>query len=298
MSKDNEVILNMIIDILGEPNKSNEDKLQYAFNCPVCDEGKNKGNLEINLNKQVYHCWSCDSDDYSKGSLGNFFHHYGTPEQLKLYRVFRPTKKEKLEIEHKKVALPEGFISFDEINPHYPPHMQALNYLKSRGVSDSMIRKYKLGLTTVGKYANRIIFPSYDKNNELNFFVGRVWGKGHPKYLGFDGPKDDIIFNENLVDWDKDIYIVEGPFDALFSDNPVVILGSYLSRYKLEMIYNNAKSNVIIALDPDAKNKALKLYHELNGGKLWNRIKLLSLPDGEDMASLRGEVMSYVTSVK
>lgn len=301
MSKEDEIILNMVVDILGEPNKSNEDTLQYAFNCPVCDEGKNKGNLEVNLSKNVYHCWSCDSDsgvDYSKGNLFSFFRHYGTAEQLKLYKIFKPHTNVLREKPEKKVDLPDGFITFDQINVYYPPHTQAVKYLEARGVTQKMIYKYKLGLTTKGKFANRIIFPSYDKNNVLNFFVGRAWGSEKPKYLGFDIPKDDILFNENLINWDKDIFIVEGPFDALFVDNAIVTLGSHLSRFKIESIYNNAKGDVIIGFDPDAKNKALKIYHELNGGKLWNKIKMLSLPEGEDIASLKGDVMPYVTRVK
>jgi hypothetical protein len=52
----------------------------------------------------------------------------------------------------------------------------------------------------------------------------------------------------------------------------------------------NAKSNVIICLDADAWQNAVKLYHELNGGELWGRIKLVKLPDNKDIADLRGEI--------
>jgi hypothetical protein len=34
----------------------------------------------------------------------------------------------------------------------------------------------------------------------------------------------------------------------------------------------------------------LNLYHELNGGELWGRIKLVKLPDNKDIADLRGEI--------
>jgi DNA primase len=159
-----------------------------------------------------------------------------------LYSVFRPAKKILAEPEAKPVELPDGFITFDKININYPPHVQAIKYLKSRGVTRDMVLKYKLGLTTNGLFARRIIFPSYDRDNKLNFFVGRTWVSDKPKYLGVDTPKDNIIFNEHLLDWNKDIYIVEGPFDALFVENSIVTLGSHLSKYKIEKIYNNANA--------------------------------------------------------
>lgn len=301
MTKDEEIVLNMIVDILGEPMKENSNTLQYAFNCPICDEGRNKANLEISLAHHIYHCWSCDSGfqtDESKGSLRKFFNIYGTTDQKKLYNLYVPSKHKRVTQQVKDVVLPEGFITLDKIIKSYPPHKQAIEYLKSRGVTDDMAVKYNLGLTTTGKYAHRIIFPSYDINKKLNFFVGRSWGYSKPKYLGSDTPKDNIIFNEHLIDWNKDIFIVEGPFDSLFVDNAIVTLGSHLSEYKIEKIYRNAKADIIIGFDPDAKNKALKLYNELNGGKLWNKIKLLSLPEGEDIASLRGDVMSYLSIIK
>ncbi len=294
-----EVVLKMLVNILGEPKRKSEKRQQYAFNCPACDLGRNKANLEINIGDAIYHCWSCEPEsDFHKGSLYKFFKNHGSKDDLKIYKIFfgHSTHKE-LEVEH-KVELPEGFISFEDIVPFYPPHNQANKYIRSRGVTDDIIKKYKIGLTTKGKFANRIIFPSYDKNGELNFFVARTWGSLKPKYLNCDSPKTDVLFNEHLIDWENDIYIVEGPFDSLFVENSVVVLGSELHHSVLEKIYNNCKANVIIGLDPDAKKKAEKIYHELNAGRLWGKIKMLSLPEGEDIASLKGNVSNYFKIIK
>jgi hypothetical protein len=43
-------------------------------------------------------------------------------------------------------------------------------------------------------------------------------------------------------------------------------------------------------LDADAWTNAVKLYHELNGGNLWGKIKLIKLPEETDIADLRGEI--------
>ena len=91
-----------------------------------------------------------------------------------------------------------------------------------------------------------------------------------------------------MIDWDKDIYLVEGVFDGFFLDNSIPMLGKHMSELLFETIYTKAKGNVIICLDADAIKNSIKLYHELNGGELWGRIKLIKLPDDSDIADLRG----------
>ena len=68
------------------------------------------------------------------------------------------------------------------------------------------------------------------------------------------------------------------------------MLGKHMSELLFETIYMNAKGNITICLDADAWQNAVKLYHELNGGELWGRIKLVKLPDNKDIADLRGEI--------
>jgi DNA primase len=110
------------------------------------------------------------------------------------------------------------------------------------------------------------------------------------KYKNPPCEKDQIIFNENLINWDEDIYLVEGAFDSIFVKNSIPMLGKHLSELLFTNLYNKAKKNVIICLDGDAFNNAVELYHTLNGGVLYNRVKLVKLPDEKDIADLRGEI--------
>jgi len=63
-----------------------------------------------------------------------------------------------------------------------------------------------------------------------------------------------------------------------------------MSDLLFSTIYEKAKGNVIICLDADAWENSLKLYHTLNGGVLYNRVKLVKLPEDKDLADLRGEI--------
>ena len=286
-----DTIVEIISEFLGEPKKVYENTSQVSWNCPVCDEGGNKGNLEVNIEKSVFHCWSCGDYEGTHGSLGKLFDKFGNKKQKKLYEVLKPETIIKRERKKKTLKLPDRFTQFKDSSKVYPIRRQAMNYLNSRGITDDMIERYGIGFCDNGDHAGRIVIPSYNKKGELNYYIARSWDPmSRAKYKNPEAEKDKIIFWENLIDWNKDIFLVEGAFDGLFLDNVIPMLGKHMSELLFETIYMNAKSNVIICLDADAWQNAVKLYHELNGGELWGRIKLVKLPDNKDIADLRGEI--------
>ena len=276
---------------MGEPKKVYENTSQVSWNCPVCDEGGNKGNLEVNIEKSVFHCWSCGDYEGTHGSLGKLFDKFGNKKQKKLYEVLKPETIIKRERKKKTLKLPDRFTQFKDSSKVYPIRRQAMNYLNSRGITDDMIERYGIGFCDNGDHAGRIVIPSYNKKGELNYYIARSWDPmSRAKYKNPEAEKDKIIFWENLIDWNKDIFLVEGAFDGLFLDNAIPMLGKHMSELLFETIYKKAKGNITICLDEDAWNNSVKLYHELNGGDLWGKIKLIRLPDDKDIADLRGEI--------
>ena len=299
-----EILVELLRELLGDERKHYESKGQISFDCPVCaaekglDKGDGKGNLEINYIKHIYKCWSCGETHETHGGLGKLISKFGSKKQRKLYDLIKPEELKINDKQYKKLKLPEGFTLIKDINRKYPPHLQGLRYLEQRGVTKDIIEKYNIGLTTEGNFANRIIIPSYDVNKELNYFIARAWGKTKFKYMNPEAEKDKIIFNEHLIDWDKDIYVVEGAFDSIFLDNSVPMLGKTMSKLLFETIYTKAKGLITICLDGDAWENSVKLYRELNGGILWNRIKVVHLPLDKDIADLRGNINDYYVEMK
>lgn len=295
MTDEIEVLLELIEDVLDKPKKVYGSKHQYGYDCPNCmdikglDKGDNKGNLEINLNKFVYHCWGCGIS----GPLGKLFDSYGTKKQKKVYNLIKPEELRQQENKKPKLKLPEGYTTFEDSNPRFIPHIEAYKYLQSRGITDEIIKKYKIGYTVTGDFAYRIIVPSFNKEGVLNYFVARSWVKSRLKYKNPTAEKDQIIFNEGLIDWNKDVYLVEGAFDGFFLENSIVMLGKKMSSLLFETLYANAKGNIIICTDGDAWKDGLKLYHELNGGTLYNKIKIIKLPMDKDICDLRGQIDEY-----
>jgi DNA primase len=288
---ENEALVELLEEVLGDHGLHYPNRGQISFNCPVCDDGRNKHNLEVNYIDNVYKCWACGDSENTHGALGKIFDKYGNKKQKKLYNVLKPETVVKREKSKKALKLPESFTLFKDSSPVYPIRRQAMNYLKSRGITDEMIEKFGIGFCDKGDHAGRIVIPSYSTNGVLNYYIARSWNPmSRAKYKNPEAEKDKIIFWENLIDWNKDIYLVEGAFDGLFVENSIPMLGKHMSELLFNTIYKKAKGNVIICLDADAWQNAVNLYHELHGGELWGRIKLIKLPDDKDIADLRGEI--------
>ena len=304
MTDEVEVLVELLTDVLGRPNQHYESKGQISFDCPVCaeekglDDGDGKGNLEINYSKHVYKCWACGETHGTHGPLGKLFDGYATKQQKKVYNLIKPEELKQEDIRRPKLRLPEGYMTFKDSNPRFIPHIEAYKYLQSRGIDDNMIEKYKIGYTVKGDFAYRIIIPSYNTEGVLNYYVARSWAPKKMKYKNPAGPKDEIIFNEGLIDWEKDVYLVEGAFDGFFLENSIVMLGKKMSKLLFENLYNRANGNIVICTDGDAWSDGLKLYHELNGGRLYNKIKFVKLPKDKDICDLRGQIEEYYYEIK
>ena len=135
-------------------------------------------------------------------------------------------------------------------------------------------------------------------DGKLNYFIARAWTPKKMKYKNPSVPKDEIIFNESRIDWTKDVYLCEGVFDGFFLPNPIPMLGKMLSENLFTTLYEKVQGDIHICLDGDAWENALRVYHNLNGGRLYNKIKILKLPKDKDVCDLKGKIDEYYYEIK
>jgi len=240
---------------------------ELLFRCPSCGHRKHK--FSVNLNKNVYKCWICD---YRGRNIRRAIRRFGTFTQLQKWdQITNRSDLEKFADlfatpkhteDTQKLELPKEFISLSsEKTP--ATGLYALSYLHKRGVTRNDILKWKIGYCFGGEYRNRIIIPSFDNDGDINYFVARSYNSDSYKYKNPKASKD-ITFNELYIDWNKDLIMVEGIFDALVAGNAVPILGSTLragSRLLREIVRNDTP--VYIALDPDVADKERRLIKTL-----------------------------------
>jgi len=255
-------LLGSIENILGKSQKRARDN--YAFHCPFCNHRKPK--LEINMvtneeGKNFWECWVCKSRGQSIYSL---------VKQLKLPKseaqeVLKYVKKG-IKYEYKNddvVELPKEFQSLVTASNTSIIANKIRKYLNERGLSHNDFIKYNIGYTTTGDYGGRIIIPSYSESNRLNYFVGRTYEGAYFKYKNPEASKD-IVFFENLINWDKPVILCEGAFDAMsIRRNAVPILGKSLSPALWKRLLTGKLTDIYIALDTDAQVQALEIAEKL-----------------------------------
>jgi DNA primase len=257
--------LKILTDILGSSYRSGGEIL---FACPKCEHHKKK--LSINIDKDKFKCWVCD---YHGRSIRRMVRYYGDHTQLAdwlelmdqvdINSFSENLFSEEPPEEEETVALPEGFVSLTDKSVLDSSSL-IRNFLKRRGITELDIVRWKIGVCSEGEFSNRIIVPSFGLKGYCNFFVARTYMNSYKKYMNPPSSKN-IIFNELFIDWDSDLTIVEGVFDAIVSGpNSIPILGSTL-RENAKLFQEIAKNDtaVYIALDPDAEKKALHLINNL-----------------------------------
>jgi DNA primase len=224
------------------------------------------------------------------GSVLKLLNKYGNKNAIKNYLLVKPDANTFSESEKERVllTLPEGYKKLSECTEKDYKSTIALKYLYDRGITDEIIKEFNIGYTITGKFYNRIIIPSYDADNNLNYFIARWFAKEYTKlkYLNPVAEKSEIIFNENKINWDATIYLVEGVTDHIVIPNSIPLLGKFISFNLLDKLHDNARGYVVIVLDDDAYEDAKRLYREINFGDLYGRVKLVKCPEGYDPSKI------------
>ena len=254
--------LKILTSVLGNYYKSSSEMLFY---CPRCEHHKRK--LSLNIEKNVFKCWVCD---YKGKDIYRIIKRYGEYNQKQDWKALTNTvdvenfTTQLFDVEHRtrknKISLPDRFVSL--VNKKLPPtSLYALNYLSSRHIGKSEIARWKIGYCDEGEFAGRIIIPSFDMQGDVNYFIARSYDRDWPKYLNPQNVDKNIIFNELFLDFEDDLVLVEGVFDAIVAGpNSVPILGSTLREgHELVQKIIQNDTTVYMGLDSDAKTKELQI---------------------------------------
>lgn len=180
---------------------------------------------------------------------------------------------------------------------------KALDYLKSRGITEELINKYQIGFIpwnglfqnwnnydyeidelkfySIGLidennkdvFKNRIIFPLKNFKNETVGIIGRdITNKSEAKYLI---SKNSSIFDKsesyfgNIKNSNEPVYISEGTFDAisvekyLNKENSISFLGTQISEEQIKFLKYEKQINSVVLI-PDNDNAGYKAIDDLS----------------------------------
>lgn len=309
--------ISFIEKCFGSGTQSNQGA-NLSVVCPICKqkEGGNytKRKLVIQTAKGYNHCWICN---YKSRNVANLLRRYHPGYLTEYLTTFVGTQQLRCaedsvvlpDQEEPDLKLPSGFVLLAaEMNKQanmYLSYRTALNYIAERfntrledlNSTDMWYWKFGISLNDQ-RYANRVIMPSFDMSGELNYYTCRAIYKTRPKYINPGVHREDIIFNEMNINWKEPLILVEGPLDLIKCGdrNATCLLGSDLtSDYKLFLLLAKNKTPVTLALDPDAKQKTLRIAEFLSEYDI--PVKILDIPEPyQDVGEMTKEEFSSILS--
>ena len=285
--RDKLTIISILNDTLGVGSSLKGD--EQAHHCPFCHHHKKK--LQVNLETQQWHCWVCDAKGKRiQGLLKKL--HVDSHKLKKVYEIYgddyviysNDSEEEKIEL-----RLPTEFKSLLETPKGINPTFRKVKYYAdNRGITTEDIIRYNIGYCDSGLYNGRIIIPSYDSDNKLNYFIARSVFEDEPyKYKNPPVSKNVIMF-ENQINWNEPITIVEGAFDAMaVKRNAIPILGKFIPKKLMDSIYKKEVKHINILLDKDAQQQALNYVVQLGNQGIEVRNIIPSDKDAGEMGFSR-----------
>ena len=263
------ILLGLVESVLGKGKETS--KGNYAFVCPFhISNPIGKKNFEVNLitnkkNENPSHCWGCDAKHKTLKSL---FKHkkVDSSKYEQLNKILGTTyKQDKIKVDI-QVELPKEFKPFIELRKTDIISRHALHYLiNKRKISFEDILKHNIGYCETGRYRNKVIIPSYNKEGKLDYFVARAFMEDDSHKL--DAPQCDkniIIGFESLIKPSLPLILCEGVFDAIaIKRNAIPLFGKNISPKLKQLLYSNQVKSVYLALDEEALKNTFKIAEEL-----------------------------------
>lgn len=223
----------------------------YRGNCPICN-GKNTFTVTREHSNVKYNCY--------KNSCG-----IGGSHRQRL------NASEIIDLHNNKKNAPESYSEQDLCTYTVPPYI--VPYAEVDYPIDPMfLRRYDIKESDVmyDIRQDRVVFPVYTESNVLVDAVGRSLTGRQPKWLRYaSSPVPYVHGGSNEV-----AVIVEDAISAYVIGNYymedcscVALLGTQLTDFHKQYIARHWRK-VIVALDPDARDKTIKIARELNGKAL------------------------------
>ena len=302
--------LKFINDLSGRLSQFKK-KTDYLFNfrCPHCgDSQKSKTKARAYLyrvkNDMFFKCHNCGQGQ----NLANFIK-FVDPKLYEQYLLERykksapATPKPKFDFKPTKFTdqTPiDDLKSIKDLPEDHPARLYCVNrkipekYFDKLFLSDkfmTLVNEVKPNTYKITKDHPRLIIPFYDTTGKVFAFQGRAFGKEQPKYLTIKLDENkQKVYGLDKVNFQKPIYITEGPIDSLFIDNCLAAGGADL--FLKNKIPNE---NITYIFDNEPRNKEIvkRMYKVIE-----QDFNVVIWPDEIQLKDVNDMIMSGLTKLE
>lgn len=273
-------LLNKYLDkSLGEAKYTHQG---LKHNCPKCDSG-NKYNLEININDNMFNCWSCR---YS-GIIRKLLEDYAIDTSWNKLPEFKIERVVHDELEEKQINYPTETIPFYLHKPAY-------DYLVfERGLDKEELKKRKVSYVYSENeiYYNHLCFPFYEDGKLVGACLQNLSNKRY-RNLG----KLNFVPYKEFINIYYPIIITEGVYDSIPSPNSIPLLRTEINKEILNFIENK---DIILCTDNTLDiNQYTNLIKQIDKANV-KSLTLFDLGEYKDMNEYYNEnTLKYYAEIK
>jgi len=282
----------------------NNNPYTATFRCPLCgDSAKNKnktrGFFFIQYNKLRMKCHNCGESFSFKNFLKkldkNLFDQYNLESfGISNTEPIVPETTKKLNEPVKMTILNQILDPVNSLDENHPARV----YCNSRKLPDSALNQifYIDDVSLIGQLKesykekikgkeSRIVLPFYNRKGVLVGVTMRALDDHPLRYIAIRLNTDEpMIFNYDQVDFTKQVYCVEGPFDSFFLPNCVAVGGS-----DMKTVRKLLPENTIYVFDNQPRNsEIIKLIR----AQILSGFRVCIFPDKNEYKDLNDMVLA------
>jgi len=292
----------------------------YNFRCPYCGDSKKRqdkarGYLFKIKNDYVFKCHNCGVGRTFTNFLKDNCSHLHDQYVMERYRdgltgKGSQTKEPKFNFTQPAFVSRTGNINLEKISDLDQDH-PARVYLEKRKIKDLNYFYYcpkfkewtntqKQTFESLRGDSPRIILPLYTAEKELFGYQGRSLSPtAKLRYITIlFNDKFPKVFGLDRLKTSEPLYITEGPFDSMFLNNSIAMLGSDLDIKELEQRYS---TDFVFVYDNEPRNKEIvNKYQKIidNGNEIVIWPSSIEQKDINDMVLAGLDVNSIVKQNK
>ena len=251
----------------------------FNFRCPICGDSethknRTRGYIYEKKGKSLFHCHNCNATM----SLPNFIKTVDqvlynemqleklrgekTPEQtefesfvdkmkkpvfLKMGPLKSLKKVSKLSPDHKV----KRFVDARKIPTPY--HAKLFSCPNFKNYTNDLV-PHKFDTDSLVRDETRLLIPFIDSNKNVHAYQGRALGESAVKYITIilddSVPK---VYGLDTVNFNKPVYVTEGPIDSMFIDNSIATAGGDLVSALSPL--QSSKSSMVIVYDNEPRSR-------------------------------------------
>ncbi len=278
-----------LLDKRGIEYKKTNNPSEILVSCTSGQHEDKSPSLSYNLDKNLFHCWSCGFG----GGSSKFLESIGEITRLSIESK-QPYKIQKLKNKIKQIIEVDDIQIPDERFPYKS---------KFRGINGKTMNEFGAFTTQELQLQNYICIPVY-QFGKLKFIEGRKFKDNNHQSKYYRRPAkaktNNILYPLDKIKNTNHLIFVEGIFDMLNMwqlgyKNTVCLFGAAnFNKTKLELVDSIGVTKVDIMMDPDSAGfiAAEKISNQLDTRNIQSRI--IKLPLGRDPGDLNKEEVKEI----